>query len=236
MHVGTLQRHLPNYFMEPMPIKVFLVDRQEVVRSGLARAFSESTGFELVGEAESLASGKDAIVNARPDVIVVDFYPNVDSQIEMIGQLRCEHPQLRLLAFSAIDTPEMAQSLMDCGTNGYLVKEASLEEVMAAVRAIAAGRIFFSHTHTTIPSPRRLATGVRENVGNKLISHQYQISDREREVVLMLAEGLTNKEVAKQLFLSIKTVETYRSRVMKKFQLRGRAELFGFAKRLTSVG
>ncbi len=216
-----------------MTIKTFVVDRQEVVRWGLTLACSDAADIVVVSTAESLSSCFEEILRTSPDVVIVDVQANDASEVDHAQRLLAAQPNLKLLVFSATDTRENIQMLLNYGASGYITKDASLAEVVIAVRAIHEGRIFISHSHPSPSGPKSssalkgLTTAARSNCGEP-----ETLSAREREVVLMLADGLTNKEVAKRLFLSVKTVETYRSRVMKKYQLRGRAELFSFAKQL----
>ncbi len=222
-----------------MPIKTFVVDRQEVVRWGLTLACSDAAGLEVVGTAESLSNGASEILRTTPDVVIVDFQSNDASEVEHAQRILTAEPNLKLLVFSATDTRESVQAILNCGASGYLTKDASLAEVIIAVRAIHDGRIFISHSHPSPSPPKSSSPKSISNWNGLMAVSRYDaaqpetLSSREREVVLMLAEGLTNKEVASRLFLSVKTVETYRSRVMKKYQLRGRSELFSFAKHLS---
>jgi DNA-binding NarL/FixJ family response regulator len=231
MQEGNSHRRLPHY-LSFMPIRIFVVDRQEVVRKGLTLACNDATGIEVVGSSDSLHRGLDAIVLASPDVVVADLRFSEEVEVATLHRILAELPQVHFLAFGTNDTQESIQAILQCGVRGYITKDASLAEVIIAVRAIREGRIFISHSHpsSSIPKASAVLNGTRRP------SHGVDsetLSTREREVILMLAEGLTNKEVAKRLFLSVKTVETYRSRVMKKYHLRGRSELFSFAKQLS---
>jgi DNA-binding NarL/FixJ family response regulator len=217
-----------------MPIRTFVVDRQEVARWGLTLACSDAADIEVVGTAESISNSFDAIIAAAPDVIIVDFQPNIEAELDHTRRILAALPHLKLLVFSAIDSRHYVQEVLDSGASGYITKDASLAEVLIAVRAIREGRIFISHAHPSPAAPKHCFAVKRPGTTSRVENSESEtLSAREREVVLMLAEGLTNKEVAKRLFLSVKTVETYRSRVMKKYQLRGRSELFSFAKQLS---
>lgn len=213
-----------------MPIKTFVVDRQEVVRRGLALACCDAADIEVVGTADSLSGGFDEIILTAPDVVIADLRIGDTPEVATVQRILSTQPNIYLLAFCDNDTQESIQAILNCGIRGYITKDASLAEIIIAVRAIRDGRIFISHSHPSSSVPKANCTSMsRTHFGS---SESETLSSREREVILLLAEGLTNKEVAKRLFLSVKTVETYRSRVMKKHQLRGRSELFSFAKQL----
>ena len=122
--------------------------------------------------------------------------------------------------------------MIDAGAVGYLIKAADLDEIAVAIRSIAAGRIFICHSQHTLATPPSNASDYRPDDGTE----DHQLSRREREVISLLADGMTNKQVAERLFLSVKTVETYRSRVMRKCGFADRTELVQFARQhLVSV-
>jgi DNA-binding NarL/FixJ family response regulator len=234
MQVGT--RIIAYHFLQPMPIRTFVVDRQEVVRRGLTLACNDTTDIEVVGSADSLSGGFDEILLATPDVVVVDFRSNDALELATVHRILSTQPNINLLAFGVDDSQENVQAILNSGVRGYITKDASLAEVIIAVRAIREGRIFISHSHPSSTGPKASCVLHRATIAAYGRSESEPLSAREREVILLLAEGLTNKEVAKRLYLSVKTVETYRSRVMKKYQLRGRSELFSFAKLLSESG
>ena len=210
-----------------MPIRIFIVDQQEVVRAGLSRACSQIDDIEVIGEAGSLTDAYSAILQCKPNVIVTDWRDTGEQPINTLTMICQSLSQTRVLIFTATDTPELASTLIRSGASGYLVKDASLGDVLTAIRAIHSGRIFISHSAVGSPAARGpLGNTKHQKMG---LLAQPDLSGREREVIEHLSQGFTNKQVAEKLFLSVKTVETYRSRVMKKHGLSNRADLFRFA-------
>jgi DNA-binding NarL/FixJ family response regulator len=214
-----------------MPIRVFIVDKQEVFRTGLTLTCSATPGMEVIGHAESLETAEAIIRASEVDVLILDLDPFNFSQIELLSRIRAHFPCMRTLAFCLIGTADIAKIVLDFGVRGYLTKQASLDEVMVAIRTVYADRIFVIHSAEGARGPTSRTEINRHRIP---AAGDQSLSGREREVVQMLGEGLTNKQVAERLYLSTKTVETYRARIMKKYQLRGRNELYQFAKTITS--
>ncbi|TWT76439.1 Transcriptional regulatory protein DevR (DosR) [Planctomycetes bacterium CA13] len=205
-----------------MPIQVLIIDPHAVTRLGIKQAFSSRSELEIIGEAATIAEGIRIAHDKNPDVAIIDPTAGGDQSIEMLRKLHQELPRLRTLVFTAKDGPEVATQMVALGASGYLIKAADLDEVVVAIQSVHVGRLFISHSHTlrVIPSPH----SVNRETACELLSQ------REREVLGKLADGMTNQQVAEALFLSVKTIETYRSRIMKKHKLADRAELVRFAR------
>lgn len=222
-----------------MPIRVLIVDPHEIMRAGIKLACGDREDLEIVGEASSLVEARDTALETNPDVAIID--PAGDSgeseSLQAIGRLHEEFPNLKILVFTTADGPDHAVRFVQAGASGYLIKAAGLDEVSVAIRSVHIGRVFISHSSPTMtkPAPHPTNHGVTNATPGPAIESQRvpgpPLSAREQEVLLMLADGMTNKQVAESLFLSVKTVETYRSRIMKKHGLRDRAELVQFARR-----
>lgn len=220
-----------------MPIRVLIVDQHEIMRAGIKLTCSDRDDLEFVGEASSLEAGLQIARATNPDVAIVDPECDGVDGLDGIRRLLDEMPALKVLVFTANDGPDYATRIMDSGACGYLIKVAGLDEIAVAIRSVHLGRNFISHTHhaVNVPKSRReeksakyAESGLRETP-NSLPLHQ--LSSREQEVLKLLVDGMTNKQVAGLLFLSVKTVETYRARIMKKYGLRDRAELVQFARK-----
>ncbi len=220
-----------------MPIRVLVMDRHEILRAGIKLTCSDRDDLEFVGEACSLEAGRRMAAATNPDVAIID--PDCDGVdgIEGIARLHREMPSLKILVFTARDSPEHAARILQAGAAGYLIKVASLDEIAVAIRSVHIGRIFISHTHCAVAAPKSMHTDqITEHALPKPTAQSDStpqprlLSDREQEVLALLADGMTNKQAAEQLFLSIKTVETYRARIMKKHGLHGRSELVRFAR------
>jgi two-component system response regulator NreC len=197
--------------------RVLLVDDHAVVRSGLRSLLAAEADLEVVGEA---ANARDAIFEARalkPDVIVLDVVMPGESGIEVLPKLRKEAPDAKVLVLSMQDDPRYVREAFAEGANGYVLKEAADEEVVGAVREIAAGG---EYVHPVLGA-RLVAADARERAE----AASDPLSDREREVLRLLALGHTNQEIARRLYISVRTAETHRAHIMQKLGFSTRAEL-----------
>ena len=220
-----------------MSIRVLIVDQHEIVRAGIKQTCSERTDLECVGEACSLEEGRQIANATNPDVAIID--PDCEGVDGRGGIRRLHHelPKLKILVFTAHDSPDHAAMILQAVAAGYLIKVASLDEIAVAIRSVHVGRIFVSHTHCAVAKPKSMHTDQfaacalpGPHTESDRSAPPSLLSDREQEVLTLLADGMTNKQAAEKLFLSIKTVETYRARIMKKHRLRDRAELVRFAR------
>jgi two-component system response regulator NreC len=198
-------------------IRAVVVDDHAVVRSGLKLLLDREDDIEVVGEA---GNAKDAIFRVRafkPDIVLLDVVMPGQSGIEVLPTLLKESPETRVLVLSMQDDPRYVREAFAAGAAGYVLKEAADEEVVAAVREIAEGR---SYVHPALGA-RILAAEAEERAA----AEADPLSDREREVLRLLALGHTNQEIAKLLYISVRTAETHRAHIMQKLRLSTRAEL-----------
>jgi two-component system, NarL family, response regulator NreC len=201
--------------------RVLIVDDHAVVRSGLKLVLESEEGIVPVGEA---GSARDAVFEARstkPDVILLDVVMPDQSGIEAIPTLLRENPETKILVLSMQDDPQYVREAFAAGASGYVLKEAADSEVVAAVREVAAGG---RYVHPELGA--RLVTAESEE---RRRAEEDPLSERESEVLRLLALGHTNQEIAKQLFISVRTAETHRSHIMQKLRLSSRAELVRYA-------
>jgi DNA-binding NarL/FixJ family response regulator len=197
--------------------RVLVVDDHAVVRSGIRSLLAAEDDFEVVGEA---ANARDAIFEARalkPDVILLDVVMPGESGIEALPKLKKEAPEAKVLVLSMQDDPRYVREAFAQGANGYVLKEAVDSEVVGAVREIAAGGDY-------VP-PALGARMVAADAQARAAAEADPLSDREREVLRLLALGHTNQEIAKQLYISVRTAETHRAHIMQKLGLSTRAGL-----------
>jgi two-component system, NarL family, response regulator NreC len=202
-------------------IRAVVVDDHAVVRSGIKLLLDREDDIEVIGEA---GDGRDAIFQARalkPDVILLDVVMPGQSGIEVLPNLLKEAPDTKVLVLSMQDDPSYVREAFAAGASGYVLKEAADEEVVAAVREIASGG---SYVH-----PALGARMVTAEAKARAAAEADPLSDREREVLRLLALGHTNQEIAKQLFISVRTAETHRAHIMQKLRLSTRAELVRYA-------
>jgi two-component system response regulator NreC len=197
--------------------RVLVVDDHAVVRSGIRSLLAAEADFEVVGEA---SNARDAIFEARalkPDVILLDVVMPGESGIEVLPKLKKEAPDAKVLVLSMQDDPRYVREAFAQGANGYVLKEAADAEVVGAVREIAAGG---DYVH-----PALGARMVAAEAQARAAAEADPLSDREREVLRLLALGHTNQEIARQLYISVRTAETHRAHIMQKLGLSTRAEL-----------
>ena len=200
-----------------MAIRVVVVDDHAVVRSGIKLLLDSHEDIEVVGEA---GNAKDAIFRVReqtPDVILLDLVMPGEGGIEVLPKLLKEAPDAKVLVLSMEDDPSYVREAFAAGASGYVMKEAADEEVVAAIRDIASGG---SYVHPTLG-----ARMVAADAADRAAAEADPLSDREREILRLLALGHTNQEIAKMLFISVRTAETHRAHIMQKLRLGTRAEL-----------
>jgi two-component system, NarL family, response regulator NreC len=198
-------------------VRVLIVDDHAVVRAGLKLLLEAEDDLEPVGEA---GTGREAIFQARslkPDVILLDVVMPDQSGLDVLPTLRHEQPDTKVLVLSMQDDPQYVRQAFAAGASGYVLKEAADTEVVAAIREVAKGG---RYVHPELGA--RLVSAETEAARR---AEEDPLSDREREVLRLLALGHTNQEIAKQLYISVRTAETHRAHIMQKLHLSSRAEL-----------
>jgi two-component system response regulator NreC len=204
-----------------MTIRVLVVDDHAVVRSGLRRVLDAEPDIETVGEAENAERAVFEAIQHKPDVVLMDIVMPGKSGIEIIPALQQDAPEVKVLLLSMQDDPRYVREAFAVGASGYVLKEAADTEVVGAVRAVAAGE---RYVHPTLGA--RL---VQAEAEERRRAEQDPLSDREREVLRLLALGHTNQEIAQMLYISVRTAETHRAHIMQKLRLSSRAELVRYA-------
>jgi two-component system, NarL family, response regulator NreC len=200
-----------------MTIRVLLVDDHAVVRSGLRRVLEAEDDIEVVAEAGNMRTAVFEARAQKPDVIVMDVVMPDASGIEATPAVLKEAVDAKVLMLSMQDDPRYVREAFSVGASGYVLKEAADTEVVDAVREVAQGG---RYVHPALGA-RLIAAEEQERVR----AEEDPLSDREREVLRLLALGHTNQEIAKMLYLSVRTVETHRAHIMQKLRLSSRAEL-----------
>lgn len=206
-----------------MTLRVAIVDDHAMFRTGV-RAEIEGA-VEVVAEAEDVDSAVAAITSTTPDVVLLDVHMPGGGGLEVIRRLHVRHPEMKFLALSVSDAAEDVIGIIRAGARGYVTKNISGPELLDAINRVAAGDAFFSP---------RLAGFVLDAFAGTIEIAQVdedldRLTEREREVMRLIARGYAYKEVAKELFISIKTVETHVSSVLRKLQLSSRHELTRWA-------
>jgi DNA-binding NarL/FixJ family response regulator len=209
-------------------IRVLLVDDDALVRAGIRLMLFSASGIEVVGEAADGTEVLGALDRHHPDVILLDLrMPRLDG-LAVLDLLHTQPSPPAVVVLTTFDTDEAVLRALRRGAAGFLVKDTPPAEIIRAVRAVAAGEPMLSPTIT-----RRLIGHVTDREGGDRKRHARQqldrLTEREREVMRLIARGYAYKEVAKELFISIKTVETHVSSVLRKLQLSSRHELTRWA-------
>ena len=204
-----------------MTIRVLIVDDHAVVRTGLRRVLDAEADIETVGEAADAERAVFEAIENNPDVVLLDVMMPGQSGIEGMPALLQAVPGAKVLVLSMQDDPRYVREAFDAGASGYVLKEAADTEVVRAIRAVADGA---RYVHPSLGA--RL---IEADAEERRRTEDDPLSDREREVLRLLALGHTNQEIATMLFISVRTAETHRAHIMQKLQLGSRAELVRYA-------
>lgn len=205
------------------PIRVLVADDHMIVRTGIRHVLESEAGFEVVGEAATAPEALVLAAELRPDVILLDISMPGQSGLELAARLRGTTPAPRVLILSMHDNAEYVLESVKAGAHGYLLKDTAATELRSAIRAVCRGESYFSP-----PIAGRLRDALRGRYTSPAGTLD-QLTGRERDVLVGVAQGKTNKEIGATLGISHRTVETHRESLMRKLQIRTVAELTRFA-------
>ncbi|WP_044875390.1 response regulator transcription factor [Pseudomonas sp. LFM046] len=197
------------------PIRIALIDDHVLVRDGVKSLLSALPHFEVVAQAESGAEALELVASTELDLLLVDIGLKDMNGLELTRELCSLYPGIKILILSMYDNQEYVRTSINAGAFGYVLKNAPSTELIAAIEAIVAGGSFYSPEIA-----RKLATNVRD---------ENELTPRELQVLSMLAKGLNNKEVARELDISVRTVETYRLSIRRKLSIDTPAALVKYA-------
>lgn len=206
------------------PLRIVLADDHVVVREGIKALVNAQGDMGVVGEASDGEAALGVVRELRPDVLVVDMSMPGLNGAQVTRRVRQECPGVRVLALTVHDDREYLAQLLKAGATGYVLKRAASSELIQAIRVVAAGGLYLD--------PMVAGKVVDHFVGNTLdVSNAEEevLSQRETEVLKLVARGFSNKEVASRLSISVKTVETHKARIMEKLRLQGRSDMVRFA-------
>jgi DNA-binding NarL/FixJ family response regulator len=207
-------------------LRILLADDHKIVRDGLRLLIDGQPDMRVVGEA---ADGKEALIQARalkPDVVVMDLSMPELNGLQATQVLKAERPELKVVALTAHEDETYLSQLCKAGASGYVLKRSAGEELIQAISTVAKGGVHYEATLVGKALARQLALAPAGKEGNPA-----NLSEREKDVLLRLAWGYSNKEIAGELSLSVKTVETYKVRIGEKLGLRSRTEIVQYALR-----
>jgi DNA-binding NarL/FixJ family response regulator len=205
-------------------LRVLLADDHAVVREGLRALIAAHADMEVVGEAGDGLTACRKAAELLPDVVVMDLsMPELNGALAT-ERIRASCPHVKVLALTVHEDRGYLRRLLDAGASGYVLKRAAAEELVRALRTVAAGGAYID----PILAGKVVGSLVRKDAVKEALGAE-ELSEREIEVVRHIARGLSNKEIAAELGISIKTVETYKARALQKLSLRGRADLIRYA-------
>ena len=207
--------------------RVVLVDDHGLFRSGVRAELGRQV--EVVGEADDVQPAVDMIASLLPDVVLLDVHLPGGGGQAVVQAIKPEHPEVRFLALSASDAPEDVIAVIRAGARGYVTKTISTADLADAVRRVAAGDAVFSHRLAGFVLDAFAATPEPGEVKPSFDPELDQLTGREREVLRLIAQGYTYKEIARELYISVKTVESHVSSVLRKLQLSTRHQLTRWA-------
>jgi DNA-binding NarL/FixJ family response regulator len=198
-------------------VRILIVDDHAVVRAGLRQLIADSGDMAVTGEAADGDEALGMVAQNQYDVVILDLSMPGRGGLDALKQMHSLHPQVPVLVLSMYPEEQYAVRVLKAGAAGYLTKSSATEELLNALRRIASGRKYISET---------LAETLAQDLGHAMDDEPHKtLSDREYQVMSLIASGKTVSEIAGQLTLSVKTVSTYRERILTKMRLKNNAEL-----------
>jgi DNA-binding NarL/FixJ family response regulator len=211
--------------------RVFLVDDHTLLREGLTQLINHSDNLAVCGEASTVDEALDRIAAVKPDLVIVDLALPDTGGMELLRTLRIRHPELPALVLSMHDESVYAERALRAGARGYIMKHEAVTELKAAIRLVLEGGLYLSRRVSGVLLKSAIHARPRRDVPP--IS---RLSDREFEVLEMIGLGLGTTEIARNLRLSVKTIETYQAKLKEKLGLPDAAKLFQYAIRWVQAG
>jgi len=210
-------------------IRLLVADDHPVVRAGLRMLLSAQLDMEVVGEAVDAAAAVARAMELRPDVVIMDITMEGMSSLAATREIRRRIPETKVLVLTIHDNEEYLRQMLEAGATGYVLKQAADIELAVAIRAVHRGEVYIYPSFTRV-----LLGDLAQDIEMERYAEQdaYELlSQREKQVLRLVALGHTNRQIADQLFLSVKTIEAYRARLMQKLHLKGRSALVRYALR-----
>ncbi len=211
--------------MSANPIKIVIADDHEIVRQGVKNLLANESDMEFCGEATIGRDAVDLVTKHKPDVAILDISMPGLNGIEAARQILKAQPKTKILMFTMHEAEQLVHEVFNAGAHGYLLKSDAGRHLVAAIRTVASGAHYFSSKLSEVI----FESFLRKDVPHLPADSQQKPSGREREIIQLLAEGKSNKEVATTLGISVKTAETHRAAVMRKLGLHSISELVRYA-------
>ncbi len=205
-------------------IKLMLADDHAVVRSGLRMLLDAQPDMEIIGEAESGAEAVAKVQELRPDIVLMDVEMPEMNGIEATRKIKESVPETAVLALTMYEDEQYFFEMLKAGASGYVPKRAAPDELVNAIRTVSRGDVFLYPTLAA-----RLVNDYINRDETTAVADEEDLTPREKEVLIQIAEGLTNPEIAEELTISIKTVDRHRENIMRKLNLHSRVDLVKYA-------
>lgn len=205
-------------------ISILIVDDHTLLRDGIRALLEEQPDIVVVGQAEDGREAVRLVGQLRPNVVLMDIAMPLLNGLEATRQIKREYPEINVLILTMYDHEEYFRQVLEVGASGYIVKRAAASELVAAIRAVNRGEAVLSPSIT-----RLLLEDYLQRYSNKTESDPDALSPREREVLQLIAEGKTSREIAEIMHLSVKTIQSHRTSLMQKLDLHDRGELIKYA-------
>lgn len=207
-----------------MSVRILLADDHQLVRQTLRLALESEDGFELVGEAGDGRQALEEVAKLDPDILLLDIMMPGLNGLEVTRRVKQEHPKTRILVLSMHPDKAYVVKALQNGASGYVAKQAGIGDLIEGVRAVSRGALYLS------PEIEELdIDAIQEQVGTQPFDTYETLTDREREVFQLVAEGCTSSHIADKLFIATRTVETHRANISRKLRVRNLTELVLFA-------
>jgi DNA-binding NarL/FixJ family response regulator len=207
-------------------VRVFLADDHHVVRAGLRALVDNQADMEVIGEAGDGLSAVEQAQDLRPDVVVMDVSMPVMGGAKATALLKDACPDMRVLALTVHEDMGYLEQLIQAGASGYVLKRAAADDLIHAIRTVAQGGGYLDPTVTGL-----VMGGLANPEPAALTEREARLTEREEEVMRLVARGFTNREIAGRLDVSTKTIETHKARAMEKLGVAGRSEIVAYAVR-----
>jgi DNA-binding NarL/FixJ family response regulator len=205
------------------PVRLLVVDDHEVVRQGLVALLERQTGFEVVAQAGTVAEAISAAARFEPDLVIMDVRLPDGSGIEACREIRAARPETRVIMLTSYPDEEAVLSAIIAGASGYLLKQIRGRDLVSALEAVGRGESLLDPAVT-----EKVLARVRQVASGSARDELSELTSQERKILMLVAEGKTNKEIAAEVFLSDKTVKNYVSSILSKLNLQRRAQAAAF--------
>lgn len=195
-------------------IKVAIAEDHQAIIDGIELQFKDEKDILIVGKAKNGEELVNMVNNKKVDVVVTDIGMPLKNGISATREIKTRHPKVKVLAFSMFDQPKAVEDMLDAGSSGYLLKSASLKELVKAIRIIAEGRSYYDKT-------------IDKNPRNYV--KKSSLTKRQKQILELIGEGMSSKEIGERLHIGVETVDTHRKNMMKILNLQGKGELMRYA-------